>query len=123
MANVETLDVDQLLETARASSSGRATQVFRAEPYEGKGILSQVVLALANGNALSKHGNPGEALLMVLRGRVTLSTDSENWELGEWEQVSIPQELHELTALEDSVVVLTMAKISRPEHVGMPGIH
>lgn len=123
MAQVETLDTDQLLEAARASSAGRATQAFRAEPYEGKGILSQVVLALTEGSALSKHGNPGEALLMVLRGRVTLATDTESWELGQWQQVSIPQELHELTALEDSVVILTMAKLPKPEHIGMPGIH
>lgn len=123
MGDVETLNIDQLLDVARASSSGRATQAFRAEPFEGKGILNQVVLALTAGNSLSKHGNPGEALLMVVRGRVSLSTDSASWELGEWEQVSVPQMLHELTALEDSVVILTMAKLSRPEHVGMPGVH
>ncbi len=125
MSEVEVLDVDQLLAAARETSSGRATQIFRAEPAEpnGKGILHQVVLALAQGRELSRHGNPGEALLLVLRGQVRLATDSESWELGPWQQVSIPQEPHELTALEDSVVMLTMAKLPRPEHIGMPGIH
>ena len=119
-AQVGTLNADSLLDSAREQSSGRATQVFKAE---GDGILSNVVIALTEGNGLSQHSNPGEALLTVLQGRVRLSTDTAAWELGQWEQVSIPQALHELIALADSVVILTIAKLPRPEHIGMPGIH
>lgn len=117
---VETLDIDSLLTTAREHPAGRATQVVRAE---GEGILSHVVLALTKGSGLSEHSNPGEALLLVLQGRVVLSTSDEQWELAQSEAVSIPQALHELVALEDSVVILTIAKLPRPEHIGVPGIH
>ncbi|MCE5292394.1 MAG: hypothetical protein LLG14_24610 [Nocardiaceae bacterium] len=106
MVNFEILG-RELLATARAASSGRATQVFHAVPH---GRLSQVLLALCAGRALSDHANPGEAFVQVLSGRVRLSTGDHAWDLDSGEHMTIPQCRHSLAAVEDSVVVLTIAR-------------
>ncbi|MFB9909644.1 LuxR family transcriptional regulator [Allokutzneria oryzae] len=98
----------ELLARASAEPSGRATHVFRASP---RGLLSQVLLALAAERQLSEHENPGEAFLHVLIGRVRLSAGEDEWELGPDGHVVIPQRRHRLVALEDSVALLTIAKV------------
>ena len=76
--------------------------------------MSQVLLALAADRWLAEHENPGEAFLHVLVGCVRLSAGEEVWELGPDGHVVIPQRRHGLFALRDSVVLLTIAKTSRP---------
>lgn len=98
---------DELLSTATSASSGRATRAFQGAPG---GSLSQLVLALLAGRELSDHENPGEATLQVLRGRVELAAGEESWPLGPGEHLVIPQRRHRLTALADSVVILTVAR-------------
>ena len=100
---------DDLLSRAAEASSGRATHAFHAAP---RGVLSQVVLALMAGQHLSEHENPGEAFLHVLRGRVRLTAGDDSWEMSAGELIAIPQHRHALEALEDSVVVLTMARVT-----------
>lgn len=108
IGSIDNIDTNALLESARANSAGRSSQVIRAAD---KGVLTQVAIALTAGNGLSQHENPGEALLLVLQGKVQLSTADESWELGQWNRIAIPQTLHELVALTDSVVILTMARL------------
>lgn len=98
---------DELLTAASTSASGRATRVFRAV---AGGSLSQLLLVLRDGEALSDHDNPGEALLQVLRGRVRLTAGETAWELGVNAHIAIPQQRHALLALEDSAVLLTVVK-------------
>lgn len=100
---------DELIARAAGASSGRATQALHAAP---RGILTQVVLALMAGQALSEHENPGEAFLQVLRGRVRLTAGDDEWDLGEGDLLAIPQSRHALLALEDAAVVLTMARVT-----------
>lgn len=99
----------ELLTRARAASNGRATQVFHAAPG---GTLSVVLLALTADHELAEHENPGEAFLHVLDGHVRLSAGPKHWELRRAEQVPIPQRRHSLRALTDSVVLLTIARVS-----------
>jgi quercetin dioxygenase-like cupin family protein len=76
----------------------------------GRGhVLRHLVLALGAGEALADHENPGEATLLVLRGRVRLATDDDACALGPDDLVVIPPARHNLTADEDSVVLLTTA--------------
>lgn len=96
-----------LLRRAGEAGSGRATEAIHAKPG---GVLSQVVLALVEGRSLSEHDNPGEAFLQVLQGRVRLSAGEEQWELDTGDLITIPQHRHGLLALDDSVVVLTIAR-------------
>jgi quercetin dioxygenase-like cupin family protein len=54
--------------------------------------------------------NPGEATVHVLRGRVLLATDTASWDGRQGDLIVVPQSPHSLEALEDSVVLLTVAK-------------
>jgi quercetin dioxygenase-like cupin family protein len=73
-------------------------------------VLRQTVVALKAGERLAEHAAPGEATLMVLRGRVSLGTSSGKQTLVADELAEIPLERHDLEAHEDSVVLLTVAK-------------
>lgn len=46
----------------------------------------------------------------VLRMRVRLATDTASWDGQQGDLIVIPQSPHSLEALEDSVVLLTIAK-------------
>jgi quercetin dioxygenase-like cupin family protein len=72
--------------------------------------LRQTVIALAKDAALAEHVSPGEATLIVLRGRVSLAAGSESWEGREGDLIIIPDAPHSLTALADSAVLLTVVK-------------
>lgn len=96
---------DERVDTARKAASGRAAHTV----HGGSGhVLRQVVLALATGRKLAEHENPGEATLLVLRGRVQLATSAASVAVGAGDYVVIPQERHDLMAVEDSVVLLTV---------------
>ena len=73
-------------------------------------VLRQTVVALKAGERLAEHEPPGEATLMVLRGRVSLGTSSGEQTVSAHELVEIPRERHDLSAHEDSVVLLTVVK-------------
>ena len=103
----------QQLELARGHSSGRASHtVYGGQEHH----LRQTVIALVEGRALGEHESPGEATLHVLTGRVRLSTGAESWEGVEGEHLVIPAARHDLTALSDAAVLLTVAiRPSSPE--------
>ncbi|MFD5773146.1 cupin domain-containing protein [Streptomyces fungicidicus] len=95
------------LERAAATSSGRsATTVFGGHEH----TLRQTLLALTAGTGLAEHDSPGEATLLVLRGRVRLSSGDTEWEGRSGDLLVIPPARHGLQALEDAAVVLTVAK-------------
>ncbi|WP_432056641.1 cupin domain-containing protein [Streptomyces sp. bgisy022] len=95
------------LERAGTASSGRsATTVYGGHEH----VLRQTVLALTAGTSLAEHENPGEATLVVLRGRVRLACGDTSWEGREGDLLAIPPARHSLDALEDAVVLLTVAK-------------
>ena len=96
---------DELLELAHAAGSGRASRTVHGGTDHA---LRQTVLALTAGRALAEHESPGEATLQVLRGRLRLTVDGESWDGGAGELVTIPPARHGLTALEDSVGLLTV---------------
>lgn len=95
---------DQLLADAREASASRAGMALRP----GKGAeLRQTVLALLAGAVLAEHENPGEATLLVLRGRVRVTTGEAHWDVAAGEIIEIPPHRHGVTALEDSAFLLT----------------
>lgn len=95
------------LERAAAASNGRsATTVFGGHEH----TLRQTLLALTAGTALAEHENPGEATLLVLRGRVRLTSGDTEWEGRTGDLIVIPPARHGLEALEEAAVLLTVAK-------------
>ncbi|TXL57518.1 cupin domain-containing protein [Aeromicrobium terrae] len=94
------------LEQARDASSGRAaTTVHGGHEHD----LRQTVIALAHGRSLGEHQSPGEATLYVLVGRVRLVAGDNSWEGSEGDFLVIPAARHDLTALSDAAVLLTVA--------------
>ena len=92
---------------AGSATSGRsATTVYGGHEH----TLRQTVIALVQGARLAEHLNPGEATLHVLHGRVRLSSAEANWDGRTGDLLVVPQAPHSLEALEDSAVLLTVAK-------------
>ena len=73
-------------------------------------VLRQTVLAMLAGSALAEHASPGEGSIYVLRGRVKLTADGESWVARDGDLLILPQSQHGLEAVDDSAVLLTVAK-------------
>ncbi|GHG39490.1 LuxR family transcriptional regulator [Sinomonas cellulolyticus] len=95
------------LDQAGSASAGRsATTVYGGHEQ----ALRQTVVALRAGASLSEHESPGEATLIVLRGRVTLASENETWDGRTGDLLVLPPARHSLEAHEDSVILLTVVK-------------
>lgn len=96
------------LKLAAASTTGRSA----ATVYGGhEHVLRQTMIALVRGQKLSEHENPGEATVHVLHGRVRLGAGDDRWDGSPGDLIVVPDRRHDLEALEDSVVLLTVAKL------------
>ncbi|MDP3892298.1 cupin domain-containing protein [Nocardioides sp.] len=94
------------LDKARGAGSGRSAVTLHGGREHA---LRQTLLALTEGHALGEHESPGEATLQVVHGRVRLTTADDAWEGRAGDYLLIPPARHDLTAAEDSVVLLTVA--------------
>lgn len=97
----------QQLVIAKSASSGRsaATVVGGHEK-----VMRQTVIALAAGHKLGEHENPGEATIHVLNGRIRLNSANDSWEGSPGDLLIVPDHRHDLEAMQDAVVLLTVAK-------------
>jgi quercetin dioxygenase-like cupin family protein len=103
--------VQQHLAIAQQASSGRSAHTV----YGGHTkTLRQTLIALAGGQKLDEHENPGEATLQVLHGQVRLLAGADEQEATTGELLAIPDARHSLEAINDSVILLTVAKTNQP---------
>ena len=92
---------------ARQHPSGRAAETV----YGGhEHVLRQTVIALTAGRWLDEHENPGEATVHVLQGRVRLHAGADSWDGLPGDLLIVPASRHSMEAIEDAVVLLTVAK-------------
>ncbi|MFC4057250.1 cupin domain-containing protein [Planomonospora corallina] len=97
------------LERAGAASTGRSAETVHGGHER---LLRQTLLALTAGSVLAEHANPGEATLLVLRGRLRLDSGGDSWEGRAGDLLIVPQARHSLEALEDAAALLTV--VARP---------
>ena len=99
------------LQRASEGHNGRSARTV----YGGhEHLLRQTVIALVAGAELAEHENPGEATVHVLHGRVRLRAGEASWEGRRGDLVVVPDARHTLEALEDSSILLTVAKQQLP---------
>jgi quercetin dioxygenase-like cupin family protein len=99
-------DIDQLadfhLATARAAEHGRSAEILVHD-----GPLRQTLLALVAGVRLGEHNSPPAASILALRGRLRVTALEGDDEVPAGQLRVLTHERHAVTALEDSVFLLT----------------
>lgn len=106
---METVRLTELAEEhlgrAAQAKAGRSAVTI----HGGQGNhLRQTLIALRGGGRLGEHESPGEATLQVVRGSVRLHAGDETWSGEAGDLVLIPPVRHDLEAVEDAVVLLTV---------------
>ena len=99
------------LNHARDASSGRSAQTI----YGGHvHVLRQTLIALRAGHCLGEHDNLAEATVQVLEGRVVLTSGDASWSGWRGDLITMPPGRNSLEAVEDAVILLTVAKLIAP---------
>lgn len=107
--SLDALARDHLERAASSATRRSADTVYGGHEH----TLRQTLLALLAGASLAEHDSPGEATLLVLRGRVKLHAGEDSWDGRTGDLLVIPLSQHSLDAVEDSVVLLTVAKSAK----------
>ena len=104
--SLDALAREQLKRAASQSSGRSAETVYGGQEH----VLRQSLMALTAGTVMAEHESPGEATLIIVVGRVRLVSGAVSWEGRPGDLNTIPSARHSLEAIEDSAVLLTVAK-------------
>ena len=108
-ADSQPVDVAQagqaLLDQARGTSNGHASRLV-----VGGSAQRAVLMALTAGSRLSEHESPPAATFHVVAGAARLyAVDGPELSVRAGEVVAIPGERHGVEALDDCIILLTVA--------------
>jgi quercetin dioxygenase-like cupin family protein len=103
--SLDALAREHLERAANSTTHRSAATVYGGHEH----ALRQTLIALVAGASMAEHDSPGEATLLVLRGRVRLHAGDDTWEGRTGDLLVIPPSRHSVEALEDSVTVLTVS--------------
>jgi quercetin dioxygenase-like cupin family protein len=95
------------LDRARRGNGHAAASVFSGHEQ----VLRQTMIALTGGTGMGEHESPGAATVHVLSGRVRLTAGDDQWDGRSGDLIVVPPSRHGLDAIEDSVILLTVAKV------------
>lgn len=100
----------QQLKAAGDSPSGRAADtVFGGHEK----TLRQTVIGMLQGAVLGEHDNYDDSTIYVLQGRVQLTVGEVSWIARTGNLLIVPQARHSIEAVEDSALLITIAKLAR----------
>ncbi len=106
--SLEAMARQQLEAASRAAGGHTGDTVYGGNEK----VLRQTVIGMIAGSSLAEHENPGEATVQVLLGRVRLTSGEKSWEARVGDMIFVPDARHSVEALEDSAILLTVAKLS-----------
>ncbi len=96
---------DELLARAQDDPQRKASHLIVHGEHQ-----RAVLMALLAGSSLAEHSSPPAATLHVLRGRVRLSAGGDQeWTVSTGQVVTVPPDRHAVDAVDDSVILLTVA--------------
>jgi quercetin dioxygenase-like cupin family protein len=108
---VRKFSLDALVREHLEQAANSTTKRSAVTVYGGhEQALRHTLVALVGGTSMDEHDSPGEATLVVLRGRVRLVAGDDEWEGRTGDLLVIPPLRHSLDAIEDSAVLLTVVK-------------
>lgn len=104
--SLDALARQQLTLAATAGGGHTADTVYGGHEK----VLRQTVIGMVAGARLGEHESPGEATVQMLLGRVRLTAGEVAWEVRRGDLIIVPDARHSVEALEDSALLLTVAK-------------
>ncbi|WP_290661280.1 MULTISPECIES: cupin domain-containing protein [Ignavibacterium] len=96
-------------------------KLSEAIQIQDKSIVSRQIIRKPNGNitlfafdkdeSLTEHTSPFEALVQIVKGRMTITIGGNPFQVEEGEIILLPPDIpHGLVALESTIMLLTMIK-------------
>lgn len=96
---------NELYESATQAASKRAGSTV----YRGNGVRQTMVVLLQDAE-MAEHSSPEEGFIHVIQGAIRLDGDNRSWEVSAGQLLPVPPERHSVTALDDTVLTLTVLR-------------
>ncbi|MHA6669141.1 cupin domain-containing protein [Homoserinimonas sp. A447] len=114
--SIKALALQQLQAASDADGGRAADTVFGGHEKS----LRQTVIAMVKGTTLGEHDNQDDATVYVLQGRVRLRVGEDSWKARAGSLLIVPHARHSFEALEDSAVLMSVAKRPYPPGQFLP---